>query len=194
MKERRKRVPKDERRRKILELSKKVFAKYGFRKTIMEDIAHEIGFTAAAIYYYFDSKEELFREAISDEIGKVISKIEEEIKNFHSPQEKLIKMIEIKVEGTRELIKMFGISDEIVGELKSEIDRLGLKELASREYKVIEDIIKEGIEKGVFREVDIRKAAFLINVITKELASRQYKKKDIEDIVDIILKGLEKSS
>ncbi len=186
-----KRKPKEERRKVILDLSKKVFAKYGYIKTTMDDISREIGFTPAAIYYYFDSKKDLFEEGIKDEIGKLITKIEESVKETENPVEKIKKFAEVKIEGAKELIRLFNMTEEIVGELKSEIERLKAKELGGRELKLLDSIIKEGIEKKVFRAIDTRQAAFLILSITKELAmSQNTKKKDIDDTLDIILKGL----
>jgi AcrR family transcriptional regulator len=189
----RKRRPKEERRQRIIELSKRVFTKYGLRKTIMEDIAKEIGFTAAAIYYYFDSKEDLFKACLQDEISKVVAMMEERVKEAESPQDKLKKIVGAKVEGTRNIIKNFNIEEEIVGELRGEIERLGLKELASRELKLIEDAIREGVEKGVFKEnLDVKRATFIIHTLAKELASKSASQKDINDTIDIVLSGIEK--
>jgi len=189
----RKRKPKEERKKRILELSKGVFAKYGFRKTTMEDIAREIGFTSAAIYYYFESKEELFKECISDEFNKVIAKIEEEISQVEKADEKLKRFIEAKVSGMRELIKIFNMTDEVVGEIRAEIERLGIKDVAVKELKILDNIIKEGIEKKVFREVDTKKTALVIQAVVKELISAGItRKKDIEEVADIVLKGIMK--
>ena len=188
-----KRKPKEERRKRILDLSKGVFAKYGFRKTTMEDIAREIGFTSAAIYYYFESKEELFKECISDEVSKVVSKIEEEISKLEKPDEKIKKFVEIKVHGMKELIKLFNITDEVVGEIRGEIERLGIKEIAVKEYKILDNIIKEGIEKKVFRNVEPKRATLVIHALAKELASSGVpRRKEIEECVDVVLKGLMK--
>ena len=42
-----------------------VFARYGFRKTSMEQIAHSAHVSRQGLYLSFNSKEELFREALS---------------------------------------------------------------------------------------------------------------------------------
>lgn len=181
---------KDEKRKKILELSKKVFAKYGFAKTTMEDIASEIGFTAAAIYYYFDSKDHLFRECVADEIMKIIDKIEEETKNIEHPIAKLKKYVDIKVSMTHEVARNLNMSREIMEEMKSEIAKLGLKDLVTRENRIIEDIITQGIKQNIFRQVDLRKAVFIINAIVKELISAEDRTKEAEEILDIILNGI----
>jgi TetR/AcrR family fatty acid metabolism transcriptional regulator len=68
-----------------------------------------------------------------------------------------------------------------------------LKELATRELKLIEDAIKEGIEKGVFKEnLDVKRATFIIHTLAKELASKSASQKDINDTIDIVLSGIEK--
>lgn len=183
---------KDEKRKKILDLSKKVFAKYGFFKTTMEDIADEIGFTAAAIYYYFDSKDHLFKECIVDELTKVIEKIEEETKNISNPVDKLRKYIDVKVSMMREAVRNLNMTKDVLEEMKGEVAKLGLKDLANREYKIIEEIIKQGIDSNVFRQTEIKKVAFVINAIVKELISTEDRKKDIEEVFDIILRGIKK--
>lgn len=49
-----------ERREQILEAATKVFAKFGFSKTRVEDIANESGLSKGALYLYFKSKDEIF--------------------------------------------------------------------------------------------------------------------------------------
>ena len=48
-------------RSKIIETARQVALESGFRQATMEEIAERIGISKAAIYKYFDDKEELFR-------------------------------------------------------------------------------------------------------------------------------------
>jgi len=48
------------RKEEILNAALKCFNKKGYYKTAVEDIAKKIGITKAAIYYYFNTKKELF--------------------------------------------------------------------------------------------------------------------------------------
>ena len=50
---------KEEAKRKVLETSLEVFKEKGFFKCTMDDIAKKLGISKAAIYQYFDSKEQL---------------------------------------------------------------------------------------------------------------------------------------
>ncbi|UBU16341.1 TetR family transcriptional regulator [Nonomuraea gerenzanensis] len=46
---------------RILEAARVLFAARGYRATSMQAIADEVGITKAALYYHFDSKEEILR-------------------------------------------------------------------------------------------------------------------------------------
>lgn len=58
--------PPPDRRQTILEAALRLFAEKGYNATTNADIAREAGITAAALYYYFSSKEELFRAVVSE--------------------------------------------------------------------------------------------------------------------------------
>lgn len=51
---------KEEKRKFIIETAATVFAKYGFHKTVMQDISNEAKIGKGTIYEYFATKEELF--------------------------------------------------------------------------------------------------------------------------------------
>jgi AcrR family transcriptional regulator len=55
---------KEQARVKIIEQALKMFSERGYYRTRMTDIASELGVSKGAIYQYFDSKEQLFIEAI----------------------------------------------------------------------------------------------------------------------------------
>ncbi len=51
-------------RKRILNVSKRLFLKKGFRETTTRDIAREAGINLSNLYHYFASKDELFRELL----------------------------------------------------------------------------------------------------------------------------------
>ncbi|WP_242352815.1 MULTISPECIES: TetR/AcrR family transcriptional regulator [Anaeromyxobacter] len=53
-------------RRDIIDAAARVFAQAGFHEATMQAIAREVGFTAASLYTYFKSKDEIY-EALVDE-------------------------------------------------------------------------------------------------------------------------------
>ncbi len=64
---------------RILEAARALFAARGYRATSMQAIADDVGITKAALYYHFDSKEELLRHLtvpLLDELEKVLAEAE----------------------------------------------------------------------------------------------------------------------
>ena len=55
---------KTDTRKRILNVSKRLFLKKGFRETTTRDIAHEAGINLSNLYHYFPSKDELFRQLL----------------------------------------------------------------------------------------------------------------------------------
>ena len=85
----RKPKPKDEIRDQIIALSKDIFAKYGFQKTNINDIAIAGGKGKSTLYYYFSSKEDIFKAVIELELNDLRQSIIEEVNIAIDPQSKI---------------------------------------------------------------------------------------------------------
>lgn len=72
---------KELKRKTIREIAARVFAKNGFERTTIRGIADEGNISAASIYYYFDSKEELLYQILDETMStglKLIREIEDQ--------------------------------------------------------------------------------------------------------------------
>jgi AcrR family transcriptional regulator len=58
-------------REKIPVVALKLFAERGYEATSMREIAEQLGMTKAALYYHFDSKEDIVRALLSDLLVQV---------------------------------------------------------------------------------------------------------------------------
>jgi len=67
--------PPPDRREQILDAALKVFGTKGFTDATNADIAREAGVTAAALYYYFPSKEDLFHAVIAARIDDALTPV-----------------------------------------------------------------------------------------------------------------------
>ena len=56
---------KDEKREAVFAVAGDVFARYGFRRTAMNDIAQAAGISRAALYLMVENKEDLFSEVVT---------------------------------------------------------------------------------------------------------------------------------
>jgi AcrR family transcriptional regulator len=65
------RLPVDERRSQLLELSTDLFARHSFAELSMARIAKEAGISKALLYHYFPSKRDLFAAALQQAAAEV---------------------------------------------------------------------------------------------------------------------------
>ncbi|HWF28614.1 MAG TPA: TetR/AcrR family transcriptional regulator [Mycobacterium sp.] len=66
---------KSQRRDEIMAAAKEVFARKGFHDTTIADIAKQAGLAYGSIYWYFDSKDELFHALMEVEEGALRSHV-----------------------------------------------------------------------------------------------------------------------
>lgn len=82
-------------RSRILEAGIKLFSRYGYMKTSLEDIAREAGIAKATIYYYFPSKEETFLAAFRDKAQELFEVLERQIAEAQTFEEKLSRLLRL---------------------------------------------------------------------------------------------------
>jgi AcrR family transcriptional regulator len=70
------RLPVDERRAQLLELSTELFARHSFAELSMARIAREAGISKALLYHYFPSKRDLFLATLSEAAAEVSRRTE----------------------------------------------------------------------------------------------------------------------
>ncbi|MGE6221641.1 TetR/AcrR family transcriptional regulator [Nubsella zeaxanthinifaciens] len=149
-------MEKTDKKTDILVAAEKLFCEYGFEGTSTRQIAAESGANMAMINYYFGSKMGVFKEILEERVLSFKSQLNQ-IKEENIPaKEKLIKVIEkyaTRILSNANFHKM--MYRELSLSLRPEVfDQI--KGAMGQNLIVIENIIKEGIESGDFREVDIR--------------------------------------
>ena len=76
-------------RKKILEAAERLFARHGFDGTSVDDVAEAAGYSKGAVYYNFESKDELFEALVEQEIGGLVASLEGALADAHTIEEKL---------------------------------------------------------------------------------------------------------
>jgi AcrR family transcriptional regulator len=65
----RRRLSPEVRRAEVLDAALEVFAKVGFERATLQDVADRAGVTKGALYHYFDSKNQLFLELMRERLA-----------------------------------------------------------------------------------------------------------------------------
>ena len=81
----------------LLEAAFRVFAARGYRAVRLEEVADAAGVTKGAIYYYFASKEDLFRRALAHRHHAIFTEIAKALQVARGPTSVKIRFVLRKV-------------------------------------------------------------------------------------------------
>lgn len=145
-----------QRRQHIITAAAAVFARDGFDKASLDDIAARCELSKAALYYYFSGKEELFISVLQKGFDEFIEKIENAAKG-DSVREKIKAIIEAFID-TRfcdcDLFKIvFHEKAKSVIEGRNDFIPVLDEKFSQVENKIIK-IFEKGVESGEIRKLD----------------------------------------
>ena len=147
----------------LLEAAFRVFADRGYRAARLEEVAAEAGLTKGAIYYHFDSKEELLRRAVKHRHRTIFQGIEKEIGSMDGPASMKVRYVLRQLWG-HVLEPEWGHAFRLMmGEVGVEFPallRMWAEEGPIQGWSLVRKLIDEGVTSGEFRrDVDTEVAA-----------------------------------
>jgi AcrR family transcriptional regulator len=141
----------NEKQIEILLVAEKLFAEIGFDGTSIRDIAKEANINIAMISYYFGSKEKLLEALILYRISGMNLDLETLYLESISPTQKIEKLIAYYISIINSNRCMYQILHFELSSKKREINIDAFTEVKNNNLKLIENIIKEGQEQGLFQ-------------------------------------------
>lgn len=142
-----------DRRREIVETAALTFQKHGYVGSTIAMIAERMGTDRASIYYYFGSKQELFREIVRDSAQQAVQAAEA-IAASDAPAEAKLRQAFQSVMATYSATYpyMHVFLQENFPAVTEEQDDWSAepREWALRYYEAIRSIIQQGVDEGRF--------------------------------------------
>ncbi|WP_343558515.1 TetR/AcrR family transcriptional regulator [Sphingobacterium sp.] len=151
----------DVKRIKILEAATRRFAHFGMAKTTMSEIAKDLNFSKALLYYYFPDKNSLYSAVFEYVINKMIEEIEAVIDKGGNFEEIMMYSIDMRVKAINQYYNLFEYTMKMVKELPDELEQV-FKESYLREVEIIEKILKIGVEAREIRVDDLNETARIL--------------------------------
>jgi len=183
---------------RILEAAQRLFAEKGFWGTSVQDITDAAKVNKAMLFYYFKSKENLYRSLVQEILGDILNALSEKAHAHKDPMEKFHAMMDVYNElcFQPKNFMIFKIMFQDVigpGERVKECIRGNMQDVLS----LIESVINEGISQGIFRKVDPHLTALSIIGICYIFARHRFvlgDKFNVDDISpfiqSVILEGI----
>jgi AcrR family transcriptional regulator len=190
-----------DKRKLILDSAIKVFAKKGYHRSRVSDIAKEAGIAYGLVYHYFKNKEEVLNTIFRERWGTFLDAIRLYKDSPLSTRERftnicffLVNSYNQRPELMEVLILEIARSSKFLEE--SHIEKFG------EAFRLIEGIIREGQARGELKkDVDPTLAAYIflgaIELIltgyvltTLKVHDTRYYQKVAETVVDVFMSGL----
>jgi len=182
-------------RNKILKSAFHLFSKNNYHAVSMTQIAEGAEISKGTLYWYFDSKEELFRETAVTGMD-YFYKLFEEIAVKEISSDKKIKILVKCVFKTLiehlDILEVVRNNVELISsDFKDEIESKHKKNI-----KIVSRIVEQGIEEGLIRSGNpTNMAALILSVLftpqTKEILDNDEKVEDkINFLYDFIMNGI----
>jgi len=149
-------------RQAILDAASLLFIEKGFGGTNINDIADAVGMTRTALYYYFPSKESVL-EAVTKEVTERASELTKEVaRRAELPPDEVLRQLILRHAG---LILAHPLQFRVAERSESSLPESQRRAAQAARRAVRDDfvnVIRRGIEQGVFRAIDADVAAFSI--------------------------------
>lgn len=188
-------------RNSILKSARDLFAKYGYRKTTMEDIALTLRKGKSSLYYYFRNKEEIFQAVIELKAELLETRLRDVVNSNYKPRQKFHDYVVIRMETLRELENyQKAMRDETYGDYYFFEEVRENSEKAEQE--MLKTIMEEGVTSGEFDIKNLKLAAIGISTALRGLEMPLFRgvenfddfRLQLDNILNILFYGILKRS
>ncbi|MEK8129186.1 TetR/AcrR family transcriptional regulator [Paenibacillus filicis] len=188
---------KKEKRQLILEAALQVIAEHGYHQAQVSRIAKEAGVADGTIYLYFKNKEDILVSLFQDRLGDLVARFHESIRDTDSADEALRKICELHYSELESNVALAYVTQIELRQSSLEL-RKAIGEVVKTYIQLIENVLRQGIEEGLFRaDLDVKLTRLLLfggmdEVVTSWLiAGRKYSlAAQVEKTLEFFLRGL----
>jgi TetR/AcrR family fatty acid metabolism transcriptional regulator len=146
----------------IIDAAVRVIARQGYHNAQVSRIAKEAKVADGTIYLYFENKDDILISLFNEKMGAFIEEGRGRLAQAESIEQKLYILVHThlsQLSRDQELAKVTQIE---LRQSNQEISE-GIGAVMKQYFDLIEELIREGIEKGVFRsDLDVRLARKMI--------------------------------
>ena len=151
-------------RDKFLRASLDLFAERNFASVTIKDIAKALNVNTALIYYYFDSKTDLFRATIEYAVAGAFENVRALDDRSAAPPAIIAAWLANHVNKFAEIHRFVKIALDFRGAHEGDPDIANtIESFYVEERKLLSRIIREGIRQGMFKPVDPNRMAQFIS-------------------------------
>ena len=187
-------------RKKLIDVSRELFALRGKKNITMNDIAEASKKGRRTLYTYFKNKDEVYKAVIENELNLVIIALEENAKKAIDAFEKLRNHSIIHLDLIKQSVTRNGTLRADFFKDIYEVER-SRRKMDVIELKIIRNILDEGLATGKFKTMDTEIASSIIMYSLKGLEIPYIRQnltsefeKNKHEIVEFVFNGISMES
>lgn len=137
-------------REQLLDSADRLIAKFGLRKTTMEDVANEAGVSRRTVYSHFGNKSDLALASIDRVVMQAQRRVQEEAATDEPAAEKLFRMLVARVATRIELVRDVSTSLDSIFDVVRPAYLEKRREYFEQEAQMLATVIEQGQLEGNF--------------------------------------------
>ncbi len=158
-------APKRERRKEarpgeLLNAALDLFVEKGYSATRVEEVAARAGVSKGTLFLYFQSKEDLFKAVVRENIANQFPAWHEEFKTFQGSSADMLRYTLVAWWERIGKTRLSGITKLVMSEAQNfpEIANFYQEEVIQPGNALIRGILERGVKRGEFRQLDTEQA------------------------------------
>lgn len=148
-------------RDKLIDIARQLFAHKGIESTTMNDIAIAADKGRRTIYTYFKNKRDIYNAVIEAESEIVLKRLNDIADLPIPPDQKLMEFIFQRFEAMKDLVRRNGSLRAGFFRDVRKVER-ARKSTTPKEVHILERILQEGVDSGVFRIKHVDKTSMVM--------------------------------
>jgi len=183
----------------IRQMTIHLFHEKGYPATSIRAIAKNLDIKSSSLYYHFQSKQDLLFDVLDRIMDELIQGLQKSVAHGQTPEEKLVAAIRFHISFHTDHQAEAFISHSELRFLSAENFRR-IAEKRKRYEEIFQQVLREGVEAGVFNVPDVKVASYAILLMCTGVSSWFAEKGRLggEEVAriheDLILRGILKTS
>lgn len=151
----------DKKRTQILEAATRRFAHFGLAKTTMAEIAQDLSFSKALLYYYFPDKNALYAAVFEYVINQSFDEMDAAVSKIADCYDAMMFMLDKRIEF---ITKYYTLLEYSISAVQQVPDAMAcvLEESKAKELGVLKNILQRGVDTGQLKRVDLAETAEIL--------------------------------
>lgn len=162
-------APKRERRKEarpgeLLDAALDLFVEKGFSATRAEEVAARAGVSKGTLFLYFQSKDDLFKAVVRENIANQFPAWQEEFVTFKGTSSEMLRYALVSWWERIGKTRASGITKLVMSEAQNfpEIAEFYQEEVIKPGNAMIRRILERGVQSGEFRSLDLEQAVHIV--------------------------------